>query len=215
MKLHLGCGEVYLQGYRNVDQPPAAHSVQTRSAADEHADLLSLRYPSGSIEEVRLHHVFEHFPRPVATALAASWRSWLRPGGILRVEVPDFERTARSILGRFASRRRRLVGIRHLFGSHEAGWAVHQEGWTRETLTGAFRACGLEVDRVERTRWLHTHNLTVWGVRSADVLERAQVEAGVRAWLGNYLLDGSASETRLLEIWMRDYRAQVDRTWGT
>ena len=215
MKLHLGCGEVYLQGYRNIDQPPAAHSVQTRSVADEHADLLALRYPAGSIEEVRLHHVFEHFPRAVGVALAASWRSWLRPGGVLRVEVPDFERTARSILSPFASRRRRLVGIRHLFGSHEAGWAVHQEGWSKESLCGIFRVCGLEIARVERNRWLDTHNVTVWGVRTGDPGDRVQVEAGVRSWLANYLLDASASETRLLEVWMRDYRSQVERTWAT
>lgn len=171
MKLHLGCGEVYLEGYRNIDQPPAEHSVQRKSVADEQTDLRSLRYPAESIEEVRLHHVFEHFPRAVAMALAASWSSWLRPGGALHVEVPDFERTARSVLRPFSSRRQRFTGIRHLFGSHEAPWAVHWEGWTRESLCEAFRLCGLRVERVRRSRWLHTHNITVVGIRTTGILD--------------------------------------------
>jgi predicted SAM-dependent methyltransferase len=215
LKLHLGCGEVYLEGYRNIDQPPAAHSVQSGTVADEHADLAALRYPAESVDEVRLHHVFEHFPRPVAMALAASWRSWLRPGGALLVEVPDFERTARSVLRPFASPRRRYVGIRHLFGSHEAPWAVHQEGWTRESLTGVFRLCGLEVERVSRSRWLHTHNITVLGLRTTAILHRAQVEDSARRWLENYLVDGSATERRLLDVWMNAYRLQADRTWAS
>ncbi len=214
MKLHLGCGEKYLEGYRNIDQPPVSHTVQTRSVADEQADLCSLRYPAESVDEVRLHHVFEHFPRPVAMGLAASWRSWLRPGGVLHIEVPDFERTARSVLRPFASRRRRLVGIRHLFGSHEAPWAVHWEGWTRESLTAVFRLCGIDVERVRRGEFRHTYNITVIGRRDARRLGRDEVEAAARSWLGNYLVDGSPVEARLLDVWMGAYREQVDRGWA-
>ena len=213
MKLHLGCGEVYLEGYRNIDQPAEAHAVQRKIVADEQADLTGLRYPAGSIEEVRLHHVFEHFSRPVAMALAASWGSWLRPGGVLRIEVPDFERTARSALRTFASRRRRFIGIRHLFGSREAEWAVHREGWTQESLGEVFRLCGVEVQGATRTRWLHTYNITVVGARSSAALDRKRVEASVEKWFGNYLLDDSATELRLLEVWMDAYRLQTDRSW--
>lgn len=68
LKLHLGCGEVYLDGYRNIDYPPSEHTVQTQTKVDEYADILrELVYPRASIEEVRLHHVFEHFTHPGAT----------------------------------------------------------------------------------------------------------------------------------------------------
>lgn len=215
MKLHLGCGENYLAGYVNIDQPPDSHTVQSKSVADEHADIASLRYPAGSVDEVRLHHVFEHFPRPVAMALAGAWRSWLREGGILHVEVPDFERTARSVLSPFASRRRRLVGIRHLFGSHEAPWAVHWEGWTKESLTETFRLSGLEIVKVRRSRFRDTYNLTVLGRRDRRILSGADVEAAARAWLGNYLVDGSAIEGRLLDVWMDAYRQQARKSWAS
>ena len=214
MKLHLGCGEQYLEGYRNIDQPPSSHTVQAKSVADEHADLSALRYPSGSIDEVRNHHVFEHFPRPVAIALVASWASWIRPGGRLHVEVPDFVRTARSVLSPFASRQRRLVGIRHLFGSHEAPWAVHWEGWSAETLGGVFALCGFEVEEVRRTRWKNIFSVHVLARRTAAPARREELEPRVRSWLANYLVDDSAGELRLLDVWMDAYRAQLERTWA-
>lgn len=214
MKLHLGCGEQYLEGYRNIDQPPSSHTVQAKSVADEHADLSALRYPAGSIDEVRLHHVFEHFPRPVAIALVASWASWIRPGGRLHVEVPDLVRTARSALSPFASPRRRLVGIRHLFGSHEAPWAVHWEGWTAKTLGGVLEVCGFEVEKVRKTHWKHTYNVHVLGLRTPAPVSRDALEPRVRTWLRDYTLDETEGEVRLLEVWMDAYRAQLERTWA-
>jgi predicted SAM-dependent methyltransferase len=213
MKLHLGCGEQYLQGYRNIDLPPDEHTVQ-RSVADEFARIDALRYPAASVEEVRLHHVFEHFPRPVAIALVASWRSWLRPDGLLHIEVPDFARTAWAALSPWSSRQRRLVAIRHLFGSHEAAWAVHWEGWSRETLSAVYRLCGLTPERVERGHWRGTYNLHVFGRPDGHRLGREQLDAAVREWLRNYLVDESPSELKMLDVWMDQFRRQLDRTFA-
>ena len=85
MKLHLGCGQRYFEGYVNIDYPQSEHTVQQKSVADQFANLMELRYRKGTIDEVRLHHVFEHFPRATACALLASWNSWLKIGGILRI----------------------------------------------------------------------------------------------------------------------------------
>ena len=95
MKLHLGCGQRYLQGYLNIDYPLSEHSIQQTSVADQFANLLELRCMPSTIEEVRLHHVFEHFTKAVACALLASWNSWLTHDGVVHIEVPDFEETAR------------------------------------------------------------------------------------------------------------------------
>jgi predicted SAM-dependent methyltransferase len=81
VKLHLGYGQRYLEGYVNIDFPVSEDTLQKDNVADLHAGILGLRYPVGSVEEIRLHHVFEHFSRPVACALLASWFSWLYPGG--------------------------------------------------------------------------------------------------------------------------------------
>ena len=95
LKLHLGCGERYLSGYVNIDLPTTEHSVQTRTKVDVEADITTLRYESGSIAEIRLHHVLEHFARPTALRLLMQWYDWLVEGGVLVLETPDFERTIR------------------------------------------------------------------------------------------------------------------------
>src|SRR5438477_9516222 len=98
MKLHLGCGQSYFEGYVNIDYPLSEHSVMKTSVADQFGNLFELNYAPETIEEVRLHHVFEHFTRAQACAMLASWNSWLKPGGIIHIEVPDFEKTAKAVL---------------------------------------------------------------------------------------------------------------------
>lgn len=63
LKLYLGCGEKYLQGYRNIDFPILNHSVQAKSVADKLIDIRLLKFSPISITEVRPHHLFEHFDR--------------------------------------------------------------------------------------------------------------------------------------------------------
>lgn len=214
MRLHLGCGQRRFDGYINIDYPLSEHSVQRTSVADEFHDLTALRYPAGSIDEVRLHHVFEHFERAKAAALLASWNSWLRPGGILHVEVPDFGRTARAVLGRFSGAQARMVGLRHIFGSQEAHWAVHYEGYTRDTLCAFLERFGLEPADVKQERWKDTYNLIVIARKARDLSSEEREVAG-RDHLRQYLVDDSASERDLLEIWMEAYRNQLARTLAT
>src|SRR5215471_235356 len=150
MRLHLGCGERYFPGYINLDYPLTEHSVQRKSVADQFANLLDLKYPAETIDEVRLHHVFEHFSRPHACALLAGWNSWLKPKGILHIEVPDFEETAKAVLSSFASGQAQAVGLRHIFGSQEAHWAYHLEGYTAARLGKFLEQFGFEVNNVRQ-----------------------------------------------------------------
>ncbi len=208
MKLHLGCGETYLDGYVNIDFPLEAHSVQRTTKADLCVDLLSLRYPANSIEEVRLRHVFEHFTRPVACALLTGWHRWLVPEGVLRLEVPDLEKTAKKINSRFVPMARKLVGIRHLFGSHEAGWAAHYEGYTSATLSHLLKHFGFAVRSVTYNDWQGTYNIEIIASKRIDVVG---INPGERArnYLRQYLLD--ESEVALLEVWMVAWCRQYER----
>jgi hypothetical protein len=212
MKLHLGCGQRYLAGYLNIDFPPSEHSVQEKSVADQHADLLELSYALGSIGEVRLHHVFEHFPRPVAGALLASWNSWLRDDGQIHIEVPDFNRTARIIFNPFASLRKQAVAERHLFGSHEAHWAVHCEGYSSKILAAMLESFGFSIINIRRNSWRGTYNFEIIAKKSTSGATRQDFEAAARKFLTNFLVD--ASEEKLLDVWMEMYRVQVERSWA-
>ena len=212
MKLHLGCGERYLQGYLNVDFPPEAHTVQCRSPADLHTDLLQMKYPIGSVDEIRLHHVFEHFIRPVACALLVAWYFWLKSGGILHLEVPDFVRTASVILNPVASSRAKAVAMRHLFGSHEAPWAVHCEGYTQGTLRGLLEQVGFEVLEIHHNSWSGTHNIEMLVKKVGVIRTMDDLRARVRNLLGQYLVD--VSEEPLLEAWMEIFDRQLHVSMG-
>lgn len=126
MKLHLGCGEKYLEGYINIDFPPSKHTVVIPKA-DIYKDIRDLEYPENSIDEIRSHHLFEHFSRVEAIDLLLKWRRWLKPEGILRIETPDFNRCIS--LFRISNFYERMQLTRHIFGSQEAEWAYHLDGW--------------------------------------------------------------------------------------
>ncbi len=83
MKLHLGCGQRNIPGFVNVDVLPAAHvgivgRVERLPLADACASLI---YAS---------HILEHFDRHAYKAVLAEWFRVLKPGGILRLAVPNF-----------------------------------------------------------------------------------------------------------------------------
>lgn len=205
MRLHLGCGERYLRGYVNIDFPPGEHTLQTASPADVHADITRLAYPAGSVDEIRLHHVFEHFDRPTALRLLIDWYEWLKEGGALIVETPDLEECAR----RFSSRRRRrerFLVVRHLFGSHEARWAVHADGWYEEKFRLVLGSLGFGELSFERSSWRGTHNITVSARKIAPIRSTEQLLTTAEDLLRLSLVDDSDSERRLHEVWTRAVR---------
>jgi hypothetical protein len=127
-RVHLGCGDRYLRGYLNVDLPPEDGVAAGTSRPDLESDVTRVSCPAETLAEIRLHHLFEHFERAQALALLLRWYRWLRPGGQLSIETPDFE-------GCIANLSDRSVGdqsviLRHIFGSQEAPWAQHRDGWS-------------------------------------------------------------------------------------
>lgn len=214
MKLHLGCGARYLPGYVNIDFPASSRPVQAGPAADVEADILSLRYAPGSIDEVRLHHVFEHFTRPIACALLASWHSWLRTGGALRLEVPDFRRTALACLNPLSGPKAKMVARRHLFGSHEEFWAVHCEGYGPSDLKSMLGAFGFRVVRVGRNAWKGTYNVEVAAVKEDVAPAATDFEGRASAYLRGFLVDDGETETRILDAWLAIFRDQMGKSFA-
>jgi predicted SAM-dependent methyltransferase len=215
LRLHLGCGERHLDGYVNIDFPPSEHTVQVTSAADELADITRLQHPVGSVAEIRLHHVFEHFDRPTALRLLADWRRWLARDGELVIETPDFERCARAFARRWPRQRREGVLLRHIFGSHEAAWAVHWDGWYearyRRTLT-ALRYGDL---RFSREKWQGTHNITVRARPDGSDPSRDELLTAAEQVLRDSLVDDSPSEQRMLAHWRDELRSAEPAASGT
>jgi predicted SAM-dependent methyltransferase len=166
IKLHLGCGQRYLEGYINIDYPATEHTVQSHIKADRYADITELTYSSNTIDEVRLHHVFEHFTRTDALALLCRWRDWLKPGGLLRIETPDAMKSSELIASPFTSFDFKQQVMRHLFGSHEAAWAVHCDGWYKEKFITTLGSLGFENIRFSGNKWGALRNVEVYATKS-------------------------------------------------
>lgn len=201
VRLHLGCGEVYLPGYVNVDFPPAEHTVQDQSVADVHADFTKLHYAPGSVDEIRLHHSFEHFDRVTALCLLVEWYTWLKGGGKLIIETPDFERSVREFI-RTRRKQDRLKLLRHVFGSQEGRWAVHYDGWYRGKFQLFLGSLGYRDLAYSSSEWRGTYSITVTGYKLRPFNTRREQLEAIENLLRLSLVDDSDSEERLHGVWM-------------
>lgn len=82
MKIHLGCGTNYIEGWLNVDLDSPL--------ADEHADFRNpLPYIDASADYIFNEHFLEHITREEGLAFLKECRRVLKAGGIFRVSTPD------------------------------------------------------------------------------------------------------------------------------
>lgn len=89
LKVHLGSGNVNLQGWINVDARPLSH-VHLRSS-----DLLIPGIADGAASVVYASHFLEHLnSRELSVVLNEAWRI-LKSNGAILISVPDFELLAR------------------------------------------------------------------------------------------------------------------------
>lgn len=93
MKLvNIGCGTVYHAAWINLDSAPCTAEVQR---CDVRAGL---PFPDACVDAVYHAHVLEHLDAAGAHGFLGECHRVLRPGGILRVVVPDLEGIARAYL---------------------------------------------------------------------------------------------------------------------
>ncbi len=85
-KLHLGCGAIKLANYCNVD-------IDAGEVADIVDDITLLKkFPTNFAEQIYACHVLEHLPHDAVLPTLQKWHRVLKPGGELRVSVPDIDR---------------------------------------------------------------------------------------------------------------------------
>jgi predicted SAM-dependent methyltransferase len=115
IKLHLGCGNTYLENYVNID-------FRKTKATDIVCDIKRLPYPNNSVITIEAYHVIEHLSRHDLPTALKEWYRILTPRGKLIIECPDFDQLVKKYLegdesqldGIFALQR--FDGDYHLFG---------------------------------------------------------------------------------------------------
>ncbi|MCX6003853.1 MAG: methyltransferase domain-containing protein [Chloroflexi bacterium] len=85
IRLHLGCGKRYIPGFIHIDLDKFPH-------IDYQSDVANLpMFANGSVDLIYSSHTLEYFDRVEVQDVLKEWHRVLKPGGIVRVAVPDFE----------------------------------------------------------------------------------------------------------------------------
>jgi len=80
VRLNVGAGDKNITGYTNID-------------IKDGIDARKLPYEDGSVDEVYASHLLEHFDYDnEVDAVLKEWARVLRPGGLMRISVPDVQK---------------------------------------------------------------------------------------------------------------------------
>lgn len=143
MKLHIGCGKKKLQGFIHVD-------VEKHDHIDVVCDIRSLDkyFEPESIDEVYACHVIEHVSRHDICLLFSNLFNILKPGGILRMAVPDIGK-AIELYNKGMPLYPNLYGL--FWGGQRTQFDYHAIGFDFETLNIMLRNAGFV--EVVRYNW--------------------------------------------------------------
>jgi hypothetical protein len=200
LKLHVGCGTVYLDGYVNLDVPVAGYSflaserpdllVRNRTTADRYykqeesratlearaalavgereaqfcvvdayAAMDALPYAPDSVDEIRSVQCLEHLPMRDVPRVLRYWHGLLKAGGVLHVDVPDLEETARQLLAQTDEASKDWY-YRLVYGSQKNEYAFHKSGFSPARLERLLREAGFrEVRHLPNA--LHFYPVTI------------------------------------------------------
>jgi len=132
MRLHLGCGKRKLEGWLGVD---SREEVEPNVCGDvRNLDL----WDDDSVAAIYACHVLEHIPRPELPMTLCEWRRVLKPGGKLRISVPDFGAVVK--LYQEGVSFWRLVGL--LYGRQDYDGNTHHIGFDYEYLAWMLNEAG-------------------------------------------------------------------------
>jgi SAM-dependent methyltransferase len=129
IRLDLGAGERSPEGY-----VPLGNVNGTQ--------IYPLPYADGSVDAIRASHVLEHFPHGQVAAVLADWVRALKPGGELKIAVPDFGKIAENYV---AGQPQNTVG--YTMGGQIDEADFHKALFDAESLKRALAGAGLMLIR--------------------------------------------------------------------
>ena len=146
MKLHLGCGKIFIPGFVHIDCVEYEHIDHVSSI-----DSLPM-IQDNSVDLIYNCHVLEHFKRRDTVRVLKEWYRVLRPGGILRISVPDFE----ALCEIYDKYYKLGVIIGPLFGKQDYLYNVHYNVFDLSTLVLVLSAAGFsDIDNYDWRKTEH------------------------------------------------------------
>ena len=136
MKLHIGCGERYLPGWKHLDARKFPHVDYVTDKLDK-LDM----FADNSIAEIYACHILEHFNRNEVCyegGVLKEWHRVLETGGSLRIAVPNFE----AIVAEYLSSRNLDRVIGPLYGRQNYKYNFHYQVYDFKRLSDLLTSVG-------------------------------------------------------------------------
>lgn len=147
MKLNIGCGYDYREGFVNIDGNPNLPRVDR--VIDLSDDALPNHFEEGSVGHILASDFIEHHYHWEAIQLLKDFFRILRSGGTIEMRLPDFEAI---MTGNYPTRRKIIM----LFGGQDIPqgekdvshrrrfpqYFCHKYAYTPETMTEELQAVG-------------------------------------------------------------------------
>lgn len=137
VKLNLGCDKFQLPGYMNLD---------IKNGPGEEA--YPLTFADNSVDEIRASHLLEHFGSAEVPKVLVNWGEKLKPGGVIKIAVPDF----RKIVDNYVGGEGKDV-LAHVMGAQVDENDFHKCLFDRSSLTQILEKVGF----VDVEEWIPEH----------------------------------------------------------
>lgn len=124
LKLNLGSGDCPIEGYENIDRKNGQ-------------EVYPLNYEDNSATIIRASHILEHFGLNETLKVLRNWYSKLKPGGVMKIAVPDFAK----IVDIYKNGGNNTVG--YLCGGQTDDNDYHKNIFDRKSLTKLLEQAGL------------------------------------------------------------------------
>ncbi len=135
IRLHLGCGDIYLGDWINCDLE--------NPKADVKLDCRKIPLPDNSVQEIYNSHLLEHFDFKEAWSVLKEWHRVLKPGGKLITETPDLLGLCQEYVNSSEPHRVDMYGLffgcpwleewnihKFLYSETQLRWTLEQTGFT-------------------------------------------------------------------------------------
>lgn len=151
MKINLGCGKDYRDGFVNID---GNYLLPVDIVMDITAKNLSSVFKPNSINYIVANDIIEHFPHYEATEILNVLFDILKPGKKIWIKVPDCEVIINSSTFSIEEKLTMLFGGQDISyiskerRTRQSKYFCHKYGWTKDRLTKELSKIGFSIKKI-------------------------------------------------------------------
>lgn len=174
IRLNLGCGGRLFDGWINIDKYPHNPADTARGAGepDIYADICDLPVLDGTVDQIMLVHVVEHFTRWQTIDNLKHWACKLRDRGLLIVEMPDLDKCIEWYLkGKEAPHIDTAIGKQNMGKTQFYGnqwdrldYETHRYVWTVSEFIRELNRAGFWIKEASHDARFHQKGRDMWVV---------------------------------------------------